>query len=67
MTCLRLALLKSPAMIMLYSSVRDRGREPCFRQTKDVTVPFVPLETSPDSKIVHLIFQELDIGEQNSR
>ncbi len=25
----------------------DRGREPCFSQTKYVTVPYVPLETSP--------------------
>ncbi len=47
-----------------YSGVLDRGREPCFRQTKDVTVPNVPLETCPGSKIVHLIFQGLDICEQ---
>ncbi len=46
-----------------YSSVRDRGHEPCFRQTKDVIVPYVPLETYPGSKIVHLILQGLDIGE----
>ncbi len=46
---------------------RDRGREPCFRQTKDVTVPYVPLETYPGSKIVHLILQGLDISEQNTR
>ncbi len=38
-----------------------------FRQTKDVTVPNVPLETCPGSKIVHLIFQGLDICEQNTR
>ncbi len=50
-----------------YSSVRDWGREPCFRQTKNVTVPYVPLETYPGSKIVHLILQELDISEQDAR
>ncbi len=33
-------------------SVRDRGREPCFSQTKDVTVPNVPLETNHGSKIL---------------
>ncbi len=49
-----------------YSGVRDRGSEPCFRQTKDVTVPNVPLETCPGSKVVHLIFQGLDICEQNT-
>ncbi len=47
--------------------VRDRRREPCFGQTKDVTVPNVPLETYPGSKIVHLILQGLDISEQNTR
>ncbi len=41
--------------------------EPCFRQTKDVTVPYVPLETYPGSKIIHLILQRLDIGKQNAR
>ncbi len=50
-----------------YSSVRDRGHEPCFSQTKDVTVPYVPLETYPGSKIVHLILQGLVISEQNTR
>ncbi len=44
----------------------DRGSEPCFRQTKDVTVPNVPLETCPGSKVVHLIFQGLDICDQNT-
>ncbi len=34
---------------------------------KDVTVPNVPLETNPGSKIVHLILQGLDISEQNTR
>ncbi len=43
------------------------GSEPCFRQTDDVTVPYVPLETYPGSKIVHLILQGLDISEQNAR
>ncbi len=38
-----------------------------FQTTKDVTVPNVPLETCPGSKIVHLIFQGLDICEQNTR
>ncbi len=38
-----------------------------FGQTKDVTVPNVPLETNPGSKVVHLIIQGLDIGEQNTR
>ncbi len=47
--------------------VRDRRREPCFSQTKDVTVPNVPLETYPGSKIFHLILQGLDISEQNTR
>ncbi len=42
------------------------GTEPCFSQTKDVTVPNVPLETNPGSKIVHLILQGLDISEQNT-
>ncbi len=42
------------------------GTEPCFSQTKDVTVPNVPLETNPGSKIVHLILQGLDISEQNN-
>ncbi len=51
----------------LSDSVRDRRREPCFGQTKDVTVSNVPLETYPGSKIVHLILQGLDIGEQNTR
>ncbi len=37
-----------------------------FQTTKDVTVPNVPLETYPGSKIVHLIFQGLDICEQNT-
>ncbi len=41
--------------------------EPRFSQTKDVTVPNVPLETYPGSKIVHLILQGLDISEQNTR
>ncbi len=49
-----------------YSSVRDRGREPCFSQTKD-PVPCVPLETYAGSKIVHLILQGLDISEQDIR
>ncbi len=35
-------------------------------QTKDVTVPNVPLETFPGSKIIHLVFQGLDICEQNT-
>ncbi len=48
------------------SSIRDRYRELCFRQIKDVTVPYVPLETYPGSKIVHLIFQRLNIGEQDT-
>ncbi len=43
------------------------GVEPCFSQTKDVTVPYVPLETYPGSNIVHLILQGLDICEQNTR
>ncbi len=30
-----------------------RVHEPCFRRTKNVTIPYVPLETYPDS-IVHL-------------
>ncbi len=47
--------------------VRDRRREPRFGQTKDVTVSNVPLETYPGSKIVHLILQGSDIGEQNTR
>ncbi len=34
---------------------------------QDVTVPNVPLETNPGSKIVHLILQGLDISEQNTR
>ncbi len=46
---------------------RDRRSEPCFGQTNDVTVSDVPLETNPGSKIVHLIIQGLDIGEQNTR
>ncbi len=50
-----------------YSGVRDRRREPCFSQTKDVTVPNVPLETYTGSKIVHLILQGLDISEQYTR
>ncbi len=50
-----------------YSVVRDRRSEPCFGQTNDVTVYDVPLETNPGSKIVHLIIQGLDIGEQNTR
>jgi len=50
-----------------YSVVRDRRSEPCFGQTNDVTVSDVPLETNPGSKIVHLIIQGLDIGEQNTR
>ncbi len=33
----------------------------------DVTVPYVPLETNPGSKIVHLIIQGLDISEQKAR
>ncbi len=33
----------------------------------DVTVPYVPLETYPGSKIIHLILQGLDIGEQNAQ
>ncbi len=37
-----------------------------FQTNKDVTVPNVPLETCPGSKIVHLIFQGLDICEQNT-
>ncbi len=32
-----------------------------------VSVPNVPLETYPGSKIVHLILQGLDISEQNTR
>ncbi len=32
-------------------------------KTDDVTVPYVPLETYPGSKIVHLIIQGLDISE----
>ncbi len=51
----------------LSDGVRDRRHEPCFGQTKDVTVPNVPLETYPGSKIVHLILQGLDISEQNTR
>ncbi len=43
------------------------GGELCFSRTKDVTVPYVPLETYPGSKIVHLILQGLDISEQNTR
>ncbi len=50
-----------------YSNVWGRGCEPCFSQTKDVTVPYVLLETYPGSKIVHLILQGLDISEQNTR
>ncbi len=29
----------------LSDGIRDRGSEPCFSQTKDVTVPNVPLES----------------------
>ncbi len=36
-------------------------------QIKDVTVPYVPLETYPGSKIVHLFLQGSDISEQNTR
>ncbi len=43
------------------------GREPCFSQADDVTVTYVPLETYPGSKIVHLILQGLDVSEQNAR
>ncbi len=45
----------------------DRGCEPCFSQTKCATVPYVPLETYPGSKIIHLILQGLDIGEQDTQ
>ncbi len=50
------ALLQAPSNVLLvtdtnikvirryYSSVQDRGRVPCFRQTKDVTVSYVSLE-----------------------
>ncbi len=56
-----------PLVRRRYSSVRNRGREPCFSQTNDVTVPYVPLETYTGSKIVNLILQGLDISEQNAR
>ncbi len=62
-----LSIRKTEVIRRHYSGVRDRRREPCFGQTKDVTVPNVPLETNPGSKIVHLIVQGLDIGEQNAR
>ncbi len=48
-----------------YSGVRDEGVSH-VSDNKDVTVPNVPLETCPGSKVVHLIFQGLDICEQNT-
>ncbi len=63
---------QSQASVCLWWNVNDSNddwwrREPCFSQTKDVTVPNVLLETYPGSKIVHLILQGLDISEHNTR
>ncbi len=41
---------------------RTEGESHVSDRPKDVTVPNVPLETCPGSKIVHLIFQGLDIA-----
>ncbi len=62
-----LSIRKTKVVRRRYSSVQNREREPCFSQTDYVTVPYVPLETYPGSKIVHLILQGLDISEQNAR
>ncbi len=58
-----LVLPASDVIRRRYSSVRDLARESCSRQTKDVTVPYVLLETYPGSMIIHLILQGLDISE----
>ncbi len=36
-------------------------------KTEKLSVPYVPLETYPGSKIVHLILQGMDISEQNTQ
>jgi hypothetical protein len=59
------ALLLTRKMLVSVGAMREEtsSSEPCFRETKNVTVYDVSLEGFPCTDLVYLVVKRLDIGE----